>query len=166
MENYLETITKNTSTKGVSLRIANPYGIYQFLNNSSIGLIATILRSQLFDHELKIWGDGSTIRDYIHISDVSNAFLQAIESNQTRGVFNIGTGVGFRTNELIELISTYTKIKCKIKWLPNKDFNVNQVFLNSAKFESLTGWKAKIHLADGIRKLLENKSIAKILKQR
>ena len=47
------------------------------------------LHRSLTGNPIEIWGDGSVIRDYIHIGDVAEAFVQAVEYSGSKGVFNI-----------------------------------------------------------------------------
>ena len=60
--------------------------------NAAQGAVAVFLHRALADQPIEIWGDGSVVRDYIHVSDVVSAFLAAADLPRKQGIFNIGAG--------------------------------------------------------------------------
>jgi UDP-glucose 4-epimerase len=75
------------------LRLANPYGERQ-RTHASQGAVAVFLGKVLRGEPVEIWGDGSVVRDYIHIADVVDALLMAFERTSSEHIFNIGAGRG------------------------------------------------------------------------
>ena len=86
----------------VILRLANPYGERQRLDSGQ-GVVPVFLGRALRNQPLEIWGDGSTIRDFLYISDVIDAITSAClyEADGSQNLFNIGSGKGISLNELI-----------------------------------------------------------------
>lgn len=92
---------------GVSLRLANVYGPSSNSNGvGDRGILNKVARSALEGAKLKVYGDGSYIRDYIYIADVARAFLAAGVSDSTVGSpYNIGTGRGITIREAFSLVA-------------------------------------------------------------
>lgn len=84
-----------------SLRIANPYGRFQ-LGSKRQGLVGTFIHRALAGHPLEIWGDGSVVRDYIHVDDVADAFIEAINYSGPHKIMNVGSSRGLSVNEIID----------------------------------------------------------------
>ena len=71
IESYLDIIAQNTGMKVISLRISNPYGLDQDGSRGQ-GIIAALLDSLTTSKKIEIWGDGSNVRDYIHVTDAAS----------------------------------------------------------------------------------------------
>ena len=67
------------------------------------------------DEPVEIWGDGTTIRDFIYISDLISAILLSCTYSGKHRLFNVGSGTGL---SLLDLTS-------KLEYLLNKSINVN-----------------------------------------
>jgi UDP-glucose 4-epimerase len=153
VEHYLNLYANSNRVRGISLRIGNPYGFFQF-EGTTIGIVAHFLDAIHKGEELQVWGDGSVVRDYIDIDCVARAFLAAITSpSLPSGPYNIGTGTGVSINELIELIFKVTGRKVPVKYNPGRPFDVSRISLDSSRFTSLTAWHPETALKDGIQKM-------------
>jgi UDP-glucose 4-epimerase len=84
------------------LRVANPFGPYQTAAKGQ-GVIAAFMQSTLLGCPIEIWGDGTIVRDYIYVDDVSRALIAAATHEGADRVFNVGSGKG---KSLIEIVST------------------------------------------------------------
>ena len=94
------------------------------------------------EYPLKVAGDGTAVRDFIHVNDVVNA-IQVMMNNTFRGVIDVGTGV---SNKLVDIVD-YFKIDYKSvigDETERQDNTADTSILN--KF----GWRAKINLYDYI----------------
>src|SRR5690606_32675473 len=106
-ERYLEVYRQNFGLKYTTLRYANVYGPRQDPFGEA-GVVA-IFSSRLLRGEpvtlfaRKTPGDEGCVRDYIYVADVVAANLLAVEK-RLEGAFNVGTGVGTSTRELLHLI--------------------------------------------------------------
>lgn len=127
------------------LRISNPFGLNQ-TGEKGQGVIGRFLRSVIKDQSVEIWGDGSIVRDYIHIDDVVEALLLAAEVCESFEVYNVGSSIGRSLTEIVSVIEQVagrsvnkeyrehrtidipvnildiTKIKEKMNWRPDLDF--------------------------------------------
>lgn len=150
IEHYLDLFASTNSLKGINLRLANPYGCYQ-LEGTTIGIIAHYLNAIKSNRALEVWGDGSIVRDYIHIDSVSKAFAAAVFSpSLPSGSYNIGSGIGISINELIDLLFTITDRKVPVNYQKIRSFDVQKVFLDNSRFKSLTSWQPEISLEKGV----------------
>lgn len=155
IEQYLYLYAKNNSIKGISLRLSNPYGPFQ-LRGTRIGIIAHFLNEIKNGKPLNVFGDGKIIRDYIHIDCTAMAFFTSLFSPElSSGSFNISSGRGVSINELIEIIFKITNRRVAVNYTESRFFDVERIVLNNSRFQSMTSWKPKISLEDGILKMWE-----------
>jgi nucleoside-diphosphate-sugar epimerase len=103
--------------------------------------------------------DRNISRDFIHVSDVCNAFiLAAINISNIRGeVFNIGSGIKTTIGQLSELIRKEFSIQETpiFSEMPNRDWDVLDWYSNSRKAEEIFGWRSTIELGQGIIQVSE-----------
>ncbi len=91
VEHYLRVLRNQRGLDFSIFRISNPYGRYQENNGKAYGVINHFLRLAARGEAIQIYGDGRQQRDYIHVDDVSAAFLLAGMNPACEGhVFNIG----------------------------------------------------------------------------
>jgi len=113
-----------------------------------------MIDKQKNNQPIQIYGDGHTIRDYIYIDDVTEALLCAIPKNKSK-VFNIGTGIGYSINELINILSRLSNNTLNIQYLPKRSVDINKNILDVTHAYKELGWKAKIDIETGIKKILD-----------
>jgi len=154
IESYLQVISHTCGFKGISLRIANPYGPYQLLG-SPIGVIARYISQGCAGVDLQVWGDGSVIRDYIYINDLVDAIASVVKSSTIHsGSYNIGTGVGFSINDIINVISLHAEKKISVLYQDSRFFDVKSVVLDITKIYDEIGWRPLIGVNEGIKMLI------------
>ena len=132
------------------LRIANPYGRFQ-LGNKHQGLIGSYIHRALADLPLEVWGTGEVVRDFLHIDDVSDAFLAAILYDGPHKVMNVGSGAGLSVNEIIvELERAFgcDRLPCVHK--PSRAADVPANVLDTTLIRSELGWQPRIALREGL----------------
>ncbi len=150
IEKYLEMFRVLHGLEYQVLRLANPYGERQ-LTRGNQGVIAVFLGKIIRGESVEIWGDGTSIRDYLHISDVTRALVQSLAPGRTEErVLNIGSGIGVSVNELLDSIEAVTGRTAERKYLPARSFDVPSNVLDiSAAYRSL-GWTPRIQFIDGV----------------
>lgn len=136
----------------IVLRLANPYGIGQSVD-SGVGAIAAFTDNIINNKEITIFGDGTFVRDYVSIEDVSKAFNIAcdIDILDIYPVFNIGSGQGISINELVKLISDVLKKEVSIRYLNKRKFDVVYNVLNIEKAKKYLGYLPEIDIKEGLR---------------
>ena len=97
------------------LRPSNIYGPGQALR-AGFGIIPTLLERARDGGTVTIWGDGSSVRDFLYIDDMVAACRLTLDG--PNGVYNIGAGVGTSLNELIEQVQQITGRKLLVERQP------------------------------------------------
>jgi dTDP-L-rhamnose 4-epimerase len=98
------TLSKAYGMEGVALRLWNIYGPGQALSNPYTGVLAIFASRLLNGQSPMIFEDGEQRRDFVHISDVVQAFLLALDTPGISGrVYNIGSGQDRTVNEVARL---------------------------------------------------------------
>jgi UDP-glucose 4-epimerase len=159
-ENYLGMFAAAHDIRPTIIRPSNPYGV----NQGKVGLlgaVTTFLRLLQSDETATIWGDGGSIRDYVHIDDLTELMLASLEVDRP-GTYNCGAGVGHSLNALMDLIAEVTGRRIKVKYEPARSFDPAEVRLDIALAQRTFGWAPKIVLADGIRQMATDMGIAVI----
>jgi len=86
--------------------------------------------------------DGTCIRDYVHLLDLADAHIKAIESEST-GFFNLGTGRGYSVREVIQACEKVTGQKIKCLESPRREGDPSELVADPRKAEQSLGWKAQ-----------------------
>lgn len=156
--------------KSIILRYFNPIGshpsalIGELPNGVPMNLIPFVTQTAIgIRKELKIFGndyntpDGTCIRDYIDIMDLAKAHVKAMErilnENGTDPVevFNIGTGNGLSTLQIVEGFEKATGVKLNWHYAPRREGDIEKVWANPHKANTVLGWKASVDIEDTLR---------------
>ncbi len=132
------------------LRISNIYGRRDLGKKQPA--LDIFLEKISANKTITVNGDGSVIRDYIHVKDVADFMILSIEDKSVRGVYNVGTGIGTSLNDLIMTIEKTILKLATIEHAPAKrqDSQYNILDITRALDK---GWKPKIGLEEGILEL-------------
>ena len=137
------------------LRLANPFGERQ-RSDVSQGAVAVFLDLALRGEEVTVWGDGSTVRDYIYVGDVASAFCRAATYEAPAGVFNIGSGHGQSVNQLLTAIEDLLGKPVPRRYVEGRPFDVPVNVLDTALAARTLGWRPKVSFRDGLERTLES----------
>jgi len=152
LENYAHLYSVTHGLKFICVRPGNAYGEGQrpFVGQ---GFISTAMASAMHGKPIKIFGRNGTVRDYIHVSDLVAGIVHALERGRLSETYNIGTGHGLSTFDVVEAIRPLMgEIGClaDIEYLPERAFDVKVNVLDSAKLQHETGWKPVIEFGEGL----------------
>ena len=103
---------------------------------------------------VKLWGDGSPKREFLHVDDLAEALFIVMEKYNSEDIINIGTGEDVTIKELAEIIVEVTGYKNDYEWDTSKPNGTPRKVLNVDKIKSL-GWEPKIGLKEGIESTYE-----------
>ncbi|MHB2208496.1 NAD-dependent epimerase/dehydratase family protein [Methylobacterium sp. CM6257] len=132
------------------LRIANPYGRFQ-LGTKHQGLIGSYIHRVLSGLPLEVWGTGEVVRDFLHIDDVSEAFLAAVTYDGPHRVMNVGSGTGLSVNQIItELQAAFGRQHLPCVHKPSRAADVPANVLDTALIRSELGWQPRVALREGL----------------
>lgn len=145
----------------VSLRYFNAAGALGALgerHDPESHLIPIVLQVAAGERDrLKLYGtdyptpDGTCVRDYIHVSDLADAHLLALEAIKPgeHEVFNLGNGNGYTNKQVVEAVREVTGKEVPVEIAPRRSGDAAVTVASSAKAHSVLGWKpAKPELAE------------------
>ena len=92
--------------------------------------------------------DGTCIRDYIHVSDLVEAHLLAVENNSIVGIFNLSNDHGVSNKEVIAAVETVTGIHPAISTGAARPGDPAELTARAENFKSATGWRPRYGLTD------------------
>jgi GDP-L-fucose synthase len=98
---------------------------------------------------VKLWGDGSAMREFLHVDDLAEACYVCMQNYDEPEHINIGTGEDVTIKKLAETISNVVGFMGDVEWDSTKPNGTPRKVLNVDKIKSL-GWEPKISLFDGI----------------
>jgi GDP-L-fucose synthase len=150
----IEALRKEYHRDYVSLMPTNLYGPNDNFDLKSSHVLPALIRKF---HEAKIngdlpvelWGTGSPMREFLHVNDLGQAVLFALESRLDESLYNVGTGVDITIKELAELIQSIVGHHGEIVWDSTKPDGTPRKLIDSSKLEA-QGWSSLIKLKDGI----------------
>lgn len=136
------------------VRPANVYGPYDNFDPENAMVIPSLIyRAISGERPLKVWGDGSSIRDFVHADDVAEGMMKVIELGYNKPV-NLGSGIGVTIKQIVTIISELMPDKCEIIWDTSMPSGDKKRIMNTKRAESL-GIKPKIQLNEGIKNTIE-----------
>jgi UDP-glucose 4-epimerase len=162
-----DTIRANKKLKAISLRYFNPIGAHksaligELPLDVPLNLVPYITQTAvgIRDH-LRVFGndyntpDGTGVRDYINVVDLSKAHVVAInrlienKGKKNYEVFNLGTGKGHSVMEIINTFEKVTAQKIKYRIYPRRAGDIDMVYTDTSYANRELGWKAEVSLED------------------
>lgn len=159
-------IHSGVKIKSVILRYFNPIGAHptaligELPNGVPMNLIPFVTQTAIgIRKELKIFGndyntpDGTCIRDYIYVVDLAKAHVAAMarvldKETDPVEIFNIGTGRGLSTLEVVEGFEKATGVKVNWQYAPRREGDIEKVWGNVDKANNVLGWRADTPIQD------------------
>ncbi len=161
---------KSENLNAISLRYFNPIGAHE---SSLIGELPNGIPDNLVPYitqtaigkrkELTIFGndyptrDGTCIRDYIHIKDLAEAHVAAIEyllkikKQNFYDFFNVGTGKGLTVLELVKMFEKINNIKLNYRIGDRRNGDIISAYANTKKVNKTIGWHAKNEISNALK---------------
>ena len=101
--------------------------------------------------EVKLWGDGSAMREFLHVDDLAEACYVCMQNYEEAEHINVGTGEDVRIWELANIIADVVGYDRDINWDFTKPNGTPRKVMNVDRIKAL-GWEPKISLREGIEK--------------
>ncbi len=139
--------------KVIGLRYFNIYGKGQTI--AYAGVITKFLHNIKNKESLKIFGDGKQIRDFVHVEDVANANILAMNSDVNFGFYNIGTNIPTSINQLAKIMIDISKQDLKAKNVEAINGDVKNSLADTTLTKEKLNWKAKVELQNGLKRFFE-----------
>ena len=162
-------INSGADIKAILLRYFNPIGshpsaiIGEMPNGVPMNLIPYVTQTAMgIREQLKVFGndydtpDGTCIRDYIYVVDLAKAHVKAMQrvldtDSDKLEVFNVGTGKGVSTKEIVDAFEKSTGVKLNWTFAPRRPGDSEKVWANPEKANNVLGWKAETSLEDTLK---------------
>lgn len=159
-------IHSGASIKSVVLRYFNPIGAHpsaligELPNGVPANLIPFVTQTAMgIRKQLTIFGndydtaDGTCIRDYIYVVDLAKAHVAALKRTLEKDTepieyFNIGTGRGNTTLEIVETFEKATGVKVNWAYGPRREGDIEKIWGDCTKANEVLGWKAESPLSE------------------
>ncbi len=154
-----EELLNNTKISSISLRYFNPIGSHESgvigdcSSDKASNLVPIITETAIGKREqITVFGDdydtpdGTCLRDYIHVVDLANAHVKALQyvmKNKGKSAFNIGTGNGVSVLEAIHIFEKVNNIKVNYKIGPRRAGDVEKIYSDNTLSTNELKWKAQ-----------------------
>lgn len=148
-ELYVQQYVRNFGLEANILRYFNVYGPGQPSTGAYALVVGIFLNKYRNKETLEIHGSGEQRRDFIHVSDIVQANIKAMETQHVGEIFNVGSGINYSVNELaaffpLEKIHTESRAG-----------DANTTLADVEKITRMLGWKPQITLEDGIKSMIQ-----------
>lgn len=172
-----EAIRKQYGRDFVSLMPTNLYGPFDNFDLLTSHVLPAMIRKfheamvnekrTAVSEPVELWGSGTPMREFLHVDDLAEAVIFALENRLEDNLYNVGIGSDLSIKSLAELIQKIVGHQGEISWDSSKPNGTPRKLMDVSKL-SQAGWKAKISLEDGIRMtyswFLENQGSLRTLK--
>jgi len=142
------------------VRPANVYGSYDNFDLDSAMVVPSLIRKAFSNDFLEVWGDGSSIRDFIHARDVARGMVFAVE-NKITDPLNLGSGDEISIKRIAEAVAEEANVE--IRWDTSKPAGDHRRVFDMSRAKSY-GFEPSISIEDGVKETiewyLENKAMA------
>ena len=148
------TLHKENGFPVVIIRPFNSYGPQY----TQPYIIPEIMNQLLIGNKELMLGNIDATRDFTYVSDTANAIIRSLDSKKAIGeIINVGSGNEISIRDLAFKISKIAKKKIKIRHDESRErpYDVNRLICNNKKASKLLGWKPKINMDQGLKKLFQ-----------
>lgn len=160
MENSILFMHRTQHLDYLILRPSNTYGHGQNLYGKQ-GLVAVAIGKILQDEPVEIWGDGSAVRDYIYIDDLTNVFWQLMMSKAKNTIINVGSGEGYSVNEVLGLLKKVSGKEFHVIYKNPRPVDVSYMVLNTRKLKQYVAFNST-SFEEGVRQFYQDSLSQKI----
>jgi dTDP-L-rhamnose 4-epimerase len=139
----------------VALRFFNAFGPRQALSNPYTGVLAIFAARLLNGRPPLVFEDGCQRRDFVHVHDVARACRLALETEQTRNVFNVGSG---QSRTILSVAQDLAEVMGRDSIAPEitrkyRAGDIRHCFADIGKSRDLLGFEPRIAFKDGLEEL-------------
>jgi UDP-glucose 4-epimerase len=158
VERILRELDQHRGLRSIALRYFNACGAEPSVNlgeqhEPETHLIPLLFRAAVTGQPIQIFGDdyptrdGTCLRDYIHVGDLAEAHLAALEyllgTDARSNAFNAGTGIGFTVMEVLRSVEQITGRTVPYTIAPRRDGDAAELVADSSKLQRALGWKPR-----------------------
>ena len=138
----------------INLMPTNLYGPNDYFNPENSHVIPGMIykfdsAKDNKDKEIHLWGDGSPLREFLFVDDLSKAILYILDNNINESILNVGSSEEVSIFELANIIKKITGFNGEVRFDNSKPNGIDRKFLDSSKLNSY-GWNSEIDLEKGL----------------
>jgi UDP-glucose 4-epimerase len=148
-EHYLRVYSEWKNVPFTSLRYGNVYGPRQDPYGEA-GVVAIFCNQLIKEKKPILYGYGSMIRDYIHVSDIIEANILSMDRGDGE-MYNIGTGTPTTVNELFSILKDISGKNIEPELAPGREGEISEVYLSCEKAKKELKWESKKSLIEGLQ---------------
>jgi dTDP-L-rhamnose 4-epimerase len=139
----------------VALRYFNVYGPRQSLRNPYTGVIATFITRLMNGKPPEVYEDGRESRDFVHVSDVVQATLLAMQKEEANGqILNVGSGKRLSLLEIAEIVAAEYGGSKPIITGKFRVGDIRHCYANLTRSQQILGYKPEVTFEEGIRDII------------
>jgi UDP-glucose 4-epimerase len=154
-EQMLRAIYEQHKLPYIGMRYMNIYGPRMDYEGTYVSVIMKVLDRIFANERPVVFGDGSQVYDFIHVSDIARANILGMQADCADENFNIGMGIGTSINELVTMLLELTGSSLTIDYRPQAQSFVTNRIGSIDKAERLLGFRATIPLRDGLKSVVD-----------
>lgn len=170
-EHLVQAAAKEWGLREVSLRYFNVAGTGwpELMDTQAANLVPIVFQDQAQGIAPRVFGndyptpDGTCVRDYVHVIDLAEAHLEAIDylEREVRpvDVFNVGTGVGSSVLDVIHEVASVSETEIVPQLQPRRPGDPAYLTADVSRIQNVLGWRAKYDLHDIIKSVWEAQSL-------
>jgi UDP-N-acetylglucosamine 4-epimerase len=158
MELYADVFAKTYGLEFIGLRYFNVFGPHQSPTGAYAAVIPLFINACLDNVSPKIFGDGTTSRDFTFVENVIDANLKAIFTENPEAVnqiYNIAFGGSTSLNQLFEYIKNATNANVQAHYLPTRAGDIAHSLANIDKAKALLGYQPLVSVQEGLIKSVQ-----------
>jgi len=154
MEKKINQFVSLHKISGIILRLFNVYGSGQSIQYA--GVITKFKEKISQNLPLIIYGDGNAVRDFVHVDDVIDAILLALNSSESI-TYNIASGIGTSIINLAKTMTCLSERSLEIQHMPARDGDILSSVSDVSLAKTNLKFVPKISLRDGLKRFLSEK---------
>ena len=155
----IEALRREYNLDYVSLMPTNLYGPKDNFDLTASHVLPAMIRkfheAKMNGHaKVTLWGTGSPRREFLHVSDLSQAVLVALQSSLSDSLLNVGSGSDISIRQLAHTVKSIIEHEGEIEWDTTKPDGTPRKLMDSSKL-NINGWAPQVSLEVGIRDTYE-----------
>ena len=154
VEHYLQYYGRTHGLRYTILRYPNVYGPRQDPEGEA-GVVAIFARRMLAGQPVTIHGDGEQTRDFVHVDDIVQANLLALEQGDG-GLYHLGSGIETSVNTIFTHLARATGCQQAPQYGPALPGEVRRICLDASKAARELGWRVTVPLDIGLTRTAES----------
>jgi UDP-glucose 4-epimerase len=145
--------------RAASLRLTNTYGPHLLMKHGRQGFITVFIRLAIEGEPIKVFGDGSQLRDFTYVSDAVNAFLAVGVTEEAYGrALNVGGIEPVSLLEVARLCQEIADAGGTVETVPfppeREKIDIGSIYVDHARLKEATGWDPVVSLREGLEETI------------